>query len=100
MSGISDPDSTQRAGSISDPHRSLTGALASLWRKYTIIKLLGVNHDLTNFDSNAFPHSNSNTDPKNPFQNLTENRSIVKVITEPLFCSASLDVDQCVPDDD
>ena len=42
---------------MSDPHRSLTGALASLKGKFTAIKLLGDFHDLSNFDSNAFPDS-------------------------------------------
>ena len=52
---------------MADPHRIVTGAIASLWYKYTIIRLLGITHDIKNFDANAFPLSNLKTDPKNPF---------------------------------
>ena len=53
--------------------------MASLWRKFNSIKLLGAVHYLTDFDSNAFPHVLLPSEPKNPLQGLTENSSIVKV---------------------
>ena len=48
-------DDTLREGAITDPHYSMTGAMASVWRKFTIIKLLGAVHQPNNFDGNAFP---------------------------------------------
>ena len=67
VDGSAFQDDTPREGTMSDPHRSLTGAMASLWQRYTIIKLLGTDHDLKNFEGNAFPLANPNTDPFNPF---------------------------------
>ena len=53
--GNEDQDSTVRSGDIDDPHRSLTGVIASLTKNYTVIKLLGTLHYLSNYNSAAFP---------------------------------------------
>ena len=50
VEGGSVQDGTPREGSFTDPHRSLTGTLASLSGKVTIIKLLDSVHYLNNFD--------------------------------------------------
>ena len=92
-------DSTPRAGTITDPYRSLTGAMASLSSKYTVIKLLDTHHYLSNFNPSAFPDSLENTEPKNPFQDLAEHREIIQMIVKPEFCSNSSNIVQCVPDD-
>ena len=97
--GGSADDSTPRTGTATDPHRSLTGTLASLLTKYTVIKLLGSHHTLSNFEKSAFPDSIEDYDPKSPFKDLTEDREIVKVIIKPEFCSEAPDMAQCVPDD-
>ena len=66
---------------MEDPHRSLTGAMASLWRKYTIIKLLGAEHHLSNFDLAAFPSIESHEDPSNPFlKDSSHIPTVIKVI--------------------
>ena len=65
--GNSVQDSIPRAGIIADPHRSLTGAMASVTKIITVIKLLETVHYLKNFDKNAFPDASENNDPKNPF---------------------------------
>ena len=88
VSGSSETDSTPRAGTITDPHRSLTGAMASLLAKYTEIKLLDSYYYLTDFEQSAFPDSLS-TEPKNPFKDLTDSREIAKIIIKPEFCSNS-----------
>ena len=88
VSGSSETDITPRAGTITDPHRSLTGAMASISTEYTVIKLLDSYHYLTNFDQSAFPLASSNSDPKNPFKYLTVSVN-AKVIIKPEFCSNS-----------
>ena len=40
-----------------------------------------------------------NVVPSNPFQYLTDSRTIEKVIIEPEFCSISSNMLNCVPDD-
>ena len=65
---------------MDDPHRSLTGSLASLMTSYTKIKLLGMVHYLNDFEKKAFPYAFSNTDPKKPFNGLPGNREIIKLI--------------------
>ena len=57
VSGSSEIDYTPRAGTITDPHRSLTGTMASLVTKYTVIKLLDSYYYLENFEKHAFPDS-------------------------------------------
>ena len=73
--------------------------MASVQRKFTIIKLLGAVHELNNFDGNAFPKAFLNEEPSNPFQNLTDSLSIEKVIIQPDFCSISSNSIDCIPDD-
>ena len=65
--GIYNIDIIPRAGTSDDPHRSLTGALASLWKKYTTIKLLGQDHNLGSFPLSAFPDVGPGTSPSSPF---------------------------------
>ena len=81
-----------------DPHRSLTGALASLWRKYTTIKLLGEVHNLGSFLLDAFPDAQPGTDPNNPFY-FVLGRPIEKVKIEPEYCSNSPSTTHCIQGD-
>ena len=60
-------DSTVHDGTLADPHSSLTGALATLWKSYTTIRLIGTSHDLQPFNRYAFPEAVMNTDADDPF---------------------------------
>ena len=93
--GSSQIDSDPRAGTLSDPHRSLIEAMGSLEKKYTIIKLLGSFHDLSIFYENVFPEG---YDPSNPFEDHSDGK-ILKVIFEPEFCSNYPSAVECIADD-
>ena len=91
-------DETPRAGTSDDPHRSLTGALASLWRKYTTIKLLGEVHNLGSFPLIAFPDVATGPSVISPFEGLN-GRPIEKVKIEPEYCSNSPSTTHCIQGD-
>ena len=82
------PD-TSANGTLNDPHLCLLGALASIWRKHTTIRLIATSYELMDFKSSAFPEAFFNTDPFNPFQNLSAKRNIEKVLIEPEFCEGA-----------
>ena len=54
-------------GDLDDPHQNLFGALASVWRKYTTIKLLKDSYVLYQFHEDAYIESFLNEDKNNPF---------------------------------
>ena len=84
---------------MEDPHRSLTGTLASVKKNYVKVRLLGTEHSLINFLDAAFPDASHNNQPNNPFQQLRNNSDTKTVVIEPEFCSTSTNTEQCVPDD-